>query len=98
MRTRPSARWCSRRTSTCSPDCVNCAYNPYCGVQPEHNYRTLGSIFGRPRESTICSVHKGIQDYLFEKLRDDDPETLAILRRWTTVRARSHFLHAAAQS
>jgi uncharacterized protein len=80
------------------PDCEACTYAPYCGIQPEHNYRTLGSIFGRPRESTICSVHKGIQDYLFEKLRDDDPETLAILRRWTTVRARSHFLHAAAQS
>ena len=50
------------------PDCVNCAYNPYCGVCPVHNHKTQGSIFGRMRESTLCAVHKGIQDYLFERI------------------------------
>jgi uncharacterized protein len=80
------------------PDCVNCTYAPYCGIQPEHNYRTMGSIFGRMRESTVCSVHKGIQDYLFDKLREDDPTTVEILRRWTTVRERSHFVHTPAAS
>jgi hypothetical protein len=50
------------------------------------------------RESTLCSVHKGIQDYLFEKLREDDPATVAILRRWTTVRERTHFIQASAAS
>jgi len=80
------------------PDCVNCAYVPYCGVQPEHNYRTMGSIFGRMRESTLCAVHKGIQDYLFDKLREDDPATVETLRRWTTVRERTHFVHASAAS
>jgi hypothetical protein len=80
------------------PDCVSCAYAPYCGIQPEHSYRTQGTIFGRMRESTLCSVHKGIQDYLFEKLRDDDEQTANILRRWTTVRERSHFLHTPAAS
>jgi His-Xaa-Ser system radical SAM maturase HxsB len=80
------------------PDCVSCAYAPYCGVQPEHSHRTQGTIFGRMRESTLCSVHKGIQDYLFEKLREDDPATVEILRRWTTVRERTHFVHASAAS
>lgn len=80
------------------PDCVNCTYSPYCGIQPEHNHRSLGSIFGRARESTICSVHKGIQDYLFEKLRENDPATVEILRRWTTVRERTHFIQASAAS
>jgi uncharacterized protein len=80
------------------PDCVNCTYSPYCGIQPEHNHRSLGSIFGRARESTICSVHKGIQDYLFEKLRENDPTTVEILRRWTTVRERTHFIQASAAS
>jgi His-Xaa-Ser system radical SAM maturase HxsB len=80
------------------PDCVSCTYSPYCGIQPEHNLRTLGSIFGRMRESTLCSVHKGIQDYLFEKLREDDPITVEILRRWTTVRERTHFIQASAAS
>jgi uncharacterized protein len=80
------------------PDCVNCTYSPYCGIQPEHNHRSLGSIFGRARESTICNVHKGIQDYLFEKLRENDPTTVEILRRWTTVRERTHFIQASAAS
>jgi His-Xaa-Ser system radical SAM maturase HxsB len=80
------------------PDCINCTYATYCGIQPEHNHRSLGSIFGRARESTICSVHKGIQDFLFEKLRDNDPTTVEILRRWTTVRERTHFIQATAAS
>jgi uncharacterized protein len=80
------------------PDCVSCTYAPYCGVQPEHSHRTQGTIFGRMRESTLCSVHKGIQDYLFEKLREDDAKTVEILRRWTTVRERTHFVHASAAS
>jgi hypothetical protein len=44
------------------------------------------------RESTLCAVHKGIQDYLFDKLRSGDEETQTILRRWTTVRERAHFI------
>lgn len=80
------------------PDCATCAYVPYCGIQPEHSYLSQGTLFGRMRESSLCNVHKGIQDYLFEKLREGDPETLAILERWTTVRERSHFFQASAAS
>lgn len=76
------------------PDCVNCTYNPYCGLKPEHSYRTQGSIHGRTRESDVCAVHKGIQDYLFEKLHQDDPAIVETLRRWTTIREREHFLQS----
>jgi His-Xaa-Ser system radical SAM maturase HxsB len=78
------------------PDCVNCAYNPYCGVCPVHNHKTQGSLFGRMRESTLCAVHKGIQDYLFEKLGQGQPDVLETFRRWTTVRDRTHFLQTCA--
>jgi His-Xaa-Ser system radical SAM maturase HxsB len=74
------------------PDCVSCAYNPYCGTQTAHNHKTLGSIFGRARESHVCAVHKGVQDYLFETLATADAETLEILHRWTTIRPREHFV------
>ena len=74
------------------PDCESCAYNPYCGTCPAHNYRTQGSIFGRMRDSALCAVHKGIQDYLFEKLAGADASTRAILEKWTTARVRSHYL------
>lgn len=74
------------------PDCVNCAYNPYCGVLPVHNHKRQGSMFGRTRESHTCAVHKGIQDYLFGKLGAGDPSTLETFRRWTTIRPRDHFV------
>ncbi len=75
------------------PECNQCVYQPYCGVCPVHNYATQGSIFGRMRESTLCATYKGIQDYLFGLLHDGDPTTVEILRRWTTLRARDHFVH-----
>ena len=75
------------------PDCVNCTYQPYCGVPPVHSYKTQGTLFGRMRESSLCAVHKGIQDYLFEKMADGNPTVLDVFTRWTTVRHRSHFLH-----
>ncbi|HEY1691408.1 MAG TPA: His-Xaa-Ser system radical SAM maturase HxsB [Polyangiaceae bacterium] len=78
------------------PDCVNCTYQPYCGVCPVHSHKTQGSIFGRMRESSLCAVHKGIQDYLFEKIGSADRETLEVLQRWTTLRDRTHFLQTCA--
>jgi His-Xaa-Ser system radical SAM maturase HxsB len=74
------------------PDCVNCTYQPYCGVCPVHNHKSQGSIFGRMRESTLCAVHKGIQDYLFERIGTGGPDVLQVFQRWTTVRDRTHFL------
>ncbi len=75
------------------PDCVQCAYSPYCGTVPAHNLKTQGSIYGRMPDNNICMVHKGIQDYLFEKLAEADPDTLAAFERWTTIRPREHFVH-----
>lgn len=77
------------------PDCVNCAYNPFCGVDGVHTYKTQGSIAGRMRESTVCMVHKGIQDYLVEKILKNDPVEMEILRRWTINRPRDHFVQGA---
>jgi uncharacterized protein len=74
------------------PDCVNCAYNPYCGTNAAYNYKAQGSIFGRMRDNNVCSVHKGIQDYLFEKLAEGDPKVMQAFERWTTIRPREHFV------
>lgn len=75
-----------------SPDCVNCTYNPYCGISPEYNYSHQGSLTGRMRDSPWCMAHKGIQDYLFRQIRRADPETMKIFQRWTTIRPREHFV------
>lgn len=74
------------------PDCVNCAYNPWCGTNAAYNFKAQGSIFGRMRDNNVCSVHKGIQDYLFEKLAANDPKVLQAFERWTTIRPREHFV------
>jgi radical SAM protein with 4Fe4S-binding SPASM domain len=75
------------------PDCVNCAYSPYCGTVPATNLKSQGSLFGRMRDNKICAVHKGIQDYLFEKLGEADPDVMRAFERWTTFRPREHFVH-----
>jgi hypothetical protein len=61
-----------------------------------HNHKSQGSIFGRMRESALCAVHKGIQDYLFEKIGSGDPRVLQTFQKWTTVRDRAHFLQTCA--
>jgi His-Xaa-Ser system radical SAM maturase HxsB len=75
-----------------TPDCVDCTYLPYCGVPPSYSHKTQGTIFGRMRESALCQVHKGIQDYLFEKLGEGHARTLQTFTQWTTNRPRDHFL------
>ena len=75
------------------PDCEQCAYSPYCGTVPAHNLKTQGTIYGRMPDNNICMVHKGIQDYLFEKLAEAKPSTMKAFERWTTIRPREHFVH-----
>ncbi len=75
------------------PDCYHCAYYPYCGVCPVHNYHTSGSIHGLMGSSSWCKIHKGIQDYLFKKLLARDDKTIEIFNRWIEVRNRDHYLH-----
>jgi hypothetical protein len=35
----------------------------------------------------------GIQDYLFKRLAEEDPQVLDVFERWVTVRPRDHYLH-----
>jgi His-Xaa-Ser system radical SAM maturase HxsB len=80
------------------PDCVDCAYNPYCGVSPVHSHKTLASLWGPMRSSSLCAVHKGVQDYLFGKLARSDSDMLEVLQRWTMGRGRENFLRSGTTS
>jgi His-Xaa-Ser system radical SAM maturase HxsB len=79
-------------TNQSQPGCDSCTYKPYCGLQPEYNYKTQGSIQGRMADSTWCKKHKTIFDYLMEKLERADPEEMEIFDRWTTNRRQDHFV------
>lgn len=62
------------------PMCSQCAYKPWCGVEPVYNYETQGNIFGRVPESGWCRTYMGIFDVLMRKLRD--PGSRKVLESW----------------
>ncbi len=80
------------------PGCTACAYKPFCGICPVHNYSVQGSLAGRMPESDWCAKHKGLLDHLFELIACSrtDPELADLLRRWTLVRPREHFVQQGA--
>ena len=79
-------------TNETQPDCVQCTYKPYCGQQPEYNYKTQGTINGRMRDSAWCRKHKYIFDYLATRLKNADADEMEMFNRWTTRRPQEHFL------
>ena len=73
------------------PDCVDCAYKPYCGTCPVYNYTEQGNIFQQARTNEKCRTHKSVMDHLFTLLHQGDEETVEILSRWTKTRERQLF-------
>lgn len=82
-------------TNLAQPGCVSCTYQTFCGQQPEYNFTTQGSIWGRMQDSTWCKKHKYIFDTLARRLKRADPEEMEIFKRWTINRSQDHFLQDA---
>jgi His-Xaa-Ser system radical SAM maturase HxsB len=85
-------------TNDSQPDCVSCVYKAYCGQQPEYNYKTQGSIFGRMRDSAWCKKHKGIFDILAHWLHSASDSEREVVRLWTISRPQEHYLQDDAPS
>ena len=79
------------------PGCATCAYLPWCGICPVHNYAEQGSIQGRMADSSWCKKHMGIMDVLMRKLQRADPFEIEVFERWTQIREQPHFLHECAE-
>lgn len=62
------------------PQCTQCAYKPYCGVEPVYHYETQDSISGNIPSSEWCNRHMKIFDILFRKLQN--PRDRAIFEKW----------------
>ena len=75
------------------PGCTTCAYLPWCGICPVHNFIEQGSIQGRMADSSWCKKHKGIMDLLMTRLLRAEPFEMEVFARWTRVREQVHFLH-----
>lgn len=68
------------------PMCSQCAYKPWCGLEPVYNYETQGTVFGRVPESGWCRTYMAVFDVLMGKLRD--PGSRAVLEAWLERDAR----------
>ena len=75
-------------TQDAVPYCHTCAYKPYCGVCPVHNYREQGDIFGKMPSNERCKLCLSTYDHLFELLKKDDPKVKQVFERWITRRHR----------
>lgn len=62
--------------------CSDCIYQPYCGTCPVINLAQDKDIFVKKARSFRCQVYGGILDYLFERLYENDEETVRILHGW----------------
>lgn len=79
----PTARACAQAsTLENQPMCAQCAYKPYCGVEPVFHYETQRSVFGQMPTSPWCVSHMGLFDVIFRKLRN--PACREIFDAWLT--------------
>lgn len=60
--------------------CFRCAYKPYCGVCPVHNYETQGSPWGDIAAGGWCVVQKAVFGAVFALLAS--PKDRKILEGW----------------
>ncbi|MBI4655461.1 MAG: His-Xaa-Ser system radical SAM maturase HxsB [Elusimicrobia bacterium] len=63
--------------------CSRCAFKPFCGVCPVHNYETQKSPWGSMASSSWCALQKGIYKIILEKLKNAGNR--AIFESWITA-------------
>lgn len=68
------------------PMCFQCAYNPFCTVQPVHGHATQGSLWGQMPTNGWCGKMMGVFDELFTRLQD--PEKRKVLESWLEYKDR----------
>ena len=62
------------------PACSRCAWKPWCGVCPVHNYETQGSPWGNIAAGDWCRVQKGVFAAVFEALAN--PAGRKVIESW----------------
>ncbi|MDE2491691.1 MAG: His-Xaa-Ser system radical SAM maturase HxsB [Elusimicrobia bacterium] len=77
----PTARACVAASNLeTQPMCAQCAYKPWCGVEPVFHYEMQGTVAGRLPDSPWCRAHMGVFDVLMQRLRD--PGSREVFDRW----------------
>lgn len=69
-------------TNSTDPDCLHCAYQPFCGIDPIDDISRYGRV-DLPRHLTEhCRLHEGLFDLAFELLYSPRPEVRASVAGW----------------
>lgn len=63
-------------------DCCDCVFHPYCGTCPVISYARYKTVYPSLNKEYRCSIYKGIQEILFEKISENDPEILRFFQEW----------------
>lgn len=64
------------------PGCQECVYSPYCGTCPIYNYAQEGSVFALMPANYKCKINKGIIDFIFEQIDDNNEKVMSIFEKW----------------
>ena len=81
LMTAPAARVCAM--ASClenQPYCARCAFKPFCGVCPVHNYATQGSPWGDIRGGGWCELQKGMFKTVFALL--ENKKSRKVIESW----------------
>ena len=63
-------------------DCCDCVFHSYCGTCPVISYARYKTVYPSLNKEYRCSIYKGIQEILFEKISENNSEILRIFQEW----------------
>lgn len=63
-------------------NCESCVYTPYCGTCPIISYAKKKQMNPQMTGDYRCNIYQGMQEVIFEKLYENDEETIQIFYRW----------------
>ena len=82
MNTRICKTVCSASILEGLPSCCDCVYQPYCGTCPVVTYALENDIYEKSPNGYKCKINRGILDWLFAKIKEDDDATMDTFRSW----------------
>jgi len=68
------------------PHCAWCAYQPYCGSDPVRSYFETGHLHRNQSKSFLCKKNKALFNFIFSKLKSNDPFIIDLFHAWATGR------------
>ena len=69
----------------CLPACSDCVFQPYCGADPVRNLSEQGDMIGHRPTNEMCKKTKSIIKFIFELLKENDPETMKVFWSWINI-------------